>query len=147
VRRRSVVVLATCTVLLASCGGDAQTITSDGVTVLVSARVDGGMAALLPGTVGVVGGCLGVDDVVVVWPHGTEVVDEDPLTVDVPGSGGVGLGDEVALGGGHVLEHIPDDAPAEAWVGRTFDPDKPFRTGGVTVPRPCLEHGVFLAHE
>lgn len=133
--RRRVLAAAGCVVLLAGCGGAAETIEAGGVSVLVSERLDAGMAALLPGTVEVVGGCLGARGVVVVWPHGTRVVDTDPLTVDVPGSGRVGPGDEVSLGGGFVVEH-----------GSTPTIPDPLVVAGATVPPSCVEHDVFLAH-
>jgi hypothetical protein len=120
---------------LTGCGGEGEVLEAGDVTVLVSAETDQGMAAEGGGTLEVVGGCLGTDGYVVVWPHGTEVVDEDPLTIDVPGAGRVALGDDVSLGGGFVLEHT------------STDHDGPLETGDVTVPAACAEHDVFLAHD
>lgn len=120
--------------LVAGCGG--QVVTAGDVTVLVSARTGAGMDALGSGPLTVVGGCLGLGDFVVVWPPGTDVVDEDPLVVDVPEVGRVGLGDRVVVGGGFVVEHEPGtarDAGSE-------------EVGGVTVPASCARHDVFLAH-
>jgi hypothetical protein len=57
------------------------------------------------------------------------VVSEDPLEVDVPGVGTVGLGDTVELGGGFVFE---PGAP-----GETYDSE--------LVPRECAGSPVFLA--
>lgn len=102
-------------------------------TVLVSERVDYGMDAQGGGTVEVLDGCLGAGGAVLVWPHGTDVVDEDPLTVAVPGLGDVTVGDEIAIGGGFVHEP-PQDAPRAD-----------LSVAGVDVPEPCTEHGVFLA--
>jgi hypothetical protein len=119
----------------AGCGGsDGEVIRSGGVTVLVSERTDRGMLALLPGSVEVVDGCLGVGGHVVIWPHGTVLVEDDTPTVDVPGLGRLTEGDEVEIGGGFILEHTSQDH------------EGPFgTTSGVTVPAPCAENDVFLA--
>lgn len=121
--------------LLAGCGG--RVLSAGEVSVLVGARADSGMEALASGGLAVVGGCLGLEDFVVVWPHGTDVVEADPLRVEVPGVGTVGLGDRVELGGGFVVEH-PGDAPAQH--------PEPLTVGGADVPRSCARHDVFLAH-
>ena len=46
-----------------------------------------------------------------------------------------GLGDDVQLGGGWVLEHSSDNV----------EPG-PYEIGGVSVPAECAEHDIFLAH-
>lgn len=92
------------------------------------------MDALGGGTLEVVGGCLGADGNVIVWPHGTEVVDENPLTIRIPGVGRFALGDEVRVAGGFVLEHSSE----------TVEPG-PYEVAGVEVPAECAEHDVFLA--
>lgn len=120
--------------LVAGCGG--QVVTAGDVTVLVSARTGAGMDALGSGPLAVVGGCLGLGDFVVVWPPGTDVVEDDPLVVEVPEVGRVGLGDRVEVAGGFVVEHEPG-TPRDAG---------PVEVGGVTVPAPCARHAVFLAH-
>jgi hypothetical protein len=117
--------------LLAGCGG--QVISAGGVTVLVSEFPSGGMDAQ-GGRLEVLGGCLGASGSVIVWPHGTRVVDEDPLTIDVPDNGTFGLGDDMQLGGGWVLEHSSDNV----------EPG-PYEIGGVSVPAECAEHDIFLA--
>ena len=119
--------------LLTACGGG-QVIEAGDVTVLVSERPDAGMDALGGGTLEVVGGCLGASGSVIVWPHGTEVVQDDPLTVDIPGYGKFALGDEVRVGGGYVLEHSSGNV----------EPDD-YAAGGITVPAECAEHDIFLA--
>ena len=93
------------------------------------------MDALGGGQLEVVGGCLGANGVVVVWPHGTEVLDEDPLRIEVPRYGTFGLGDHVQLSGGYVLEHSSQEV----------EPG-PYEVAGATVPAPCAEHDLFLAH-
>ena len=70
---------------LSGCGG--QVISAGDVTVLVSERGSGGMDALGGGVLEVVGGCLGASGSVIVWPHGTDVVQDDPLTIDIPDYG------------------------------------------------------------
>jgi hypothetical protein len=120
-------------VSLAACGGRA--IRAGDVTVLVSERPSYGMEARGGGRLEVVGGCLGASGSVIVWPHGTKVVDEEPLRIEVPGYGVFSLGDEVWVGGGYVLEHSSDE----------IDPG-PYEVAGVTVPAECAEHDIFLAH-
>lgn len=117
---------------LVSCGG--EVLTASGTTVLVGAPSRSGMDALGGGTLEVVGGCLGASGYVIVWPHGTDVVDEDPLTVDVPNVGRVALGEEFQVGGGFVLEH----------PSTTRSPGS-YRAGGVTVPAECAAYDVFVA--
>ncbi len=117
---------------LAGCAG--KVIVAGDVSVLVSERPSGGMDALMSGRLEVVGGCLGADGSVIVWPYGTTVVDEDPLTIEIPDTGTFTLGDQVQVGGGFVLEH----SSGEQSVGS-------FEAGGVTVPPSCAEHDVFLA--
>ncbi|MGY2065188.1 hypothetical protein [Blastococcus sp. SYSU DS0619] len=119
--------------LLAACGGG-EVVSAGDVTVLVAEQAEAGMDALGGGRLEVVGGCLGAGGYVIVWPSGTEVVDEDPVTIDVPGHGTYGLGDQVEVAGGFVLEHSSQDV----------EPG-PFDVAGVTVPAGCAEHDVFLA--
>lgn len=118
---------------LAGCGGG-EVISAGNVTVLVSERTGSGMDALGGGRLEVVGGCLGASGSVIVWPHGTEVADEDPLTIEIPDEGTYALGEEVRLGGGYVLEHSSEDV----------EPG-PYDVAGVTVPAGCAEHDIFLA--
>jgi hypothetical protein len=93
------------------------------------------MDGLGGGTLAVVGGCLGASGSVIVWPHGTEVVQDDPVTVEIPDYGTFALGDEVQVAGGYVLEHSSDHVePGD------------YAVGGVTVPAECARHDVFLAH-
>ncbi|GAA1478108.1 hypothetical protein GCM10009623_25540 [Nocardioides aestuarii] len=115
--------------------GGAAVVDTPEATVLVSERTGYGMEAAIPGVIEVVGGCLGVNGQVVVWPHGTDVVDDDPLTLDLPGHGQVSLGHEVMLGGGFVHEP-PQDEPRDDLV-----------VGGAPVPEPCTHHPVALTHD
>ncbi len=119
--------------LPSACEG--QVISSGDVTVLVSKPADAGMDALGGGRIEVVGGCLGASGYVIVWPHGTEVVNDDPLTIDIPNYGTFAVGDDVEVGGGFVLEH----SSSEVKPG-------PHQAGGVTVPAECARHDIFVAH-
>lgn len=131
--RSALAVAATLTLpaLLAGCGGS-DVVTAGDVTVLVGERSQEGMEALLSGRLAVLDGCLGLeseDEVasyVVVWPHGTEVVDEDPLTISVPDDGEHSVGDRLQVGGG---ETAPSGRP-----------------GGVDVEAECPGAAVWLAH-
>ena len=121
--------------LLTSCStGGANDLTSGEYHVLVSAPADGGDDAGIGGTVGLVGKCLGIGGSVAFWPSGTEIVADDPLTIDVPGIGEVSVGDKVSGGGGShawpvdssvsTVEpevSIPDSCPTTSWV--TFRSD------------------------
>lgn len=116
--------------LLAGCGGEAQVLQAGEIRVLVGERTTSGSDAQLVGVVTDVGGCLGVDEFAVVWPHGTEVVSQDPLAVDVPGNGRVELGDSVELGGGMITEGPPAG---------------PVTVGDLVVPVACAGRGVWGA--
>lgn len=138
-QRGSAVIIAATGALLAACGGSVTDGPSVGerlivgeVTVLVSEPPSAGMDALGGGTVEVVGDCLGADGTVMIWPHGTEVVQESPLMIEIPEVGTVGLGDVVELGGGMIYE--PSSDPTGP------DPDPP------GVPQGCASYPVFLAH-
>ena len=118
---------------MTACGG--EVITAGDVSVLVSERTSSGMDALGGGRLEVVGKCLGASGSVIVWPHGTDVVKQDPLAIDIPDYGTFMLGDEVQVGGGFVLEHSSNDV----------EPG-PFEVAGVSVPAECAKHDIFLAH-
>jgi hypothetical protein len=135
VRRRTVrPLIALAVPLLAACGGG-EMISAGEVTVLVSEQTGSGEQALGGGQLEVVGGCLGASGSVIVWPHGTEVVDEDPLLIYVPRHGTYGLGDGIRVGGGVVLAHSSRDVEPG-----TYD------VAGAIVPPLCAEHDIFLAH-
>lgn len=105
-----------------------------GVTVLVSERTPYAMDALGGGRLEILGGCLGASGSVIVWPYGTEVVKNEPLTIDIPTYGTFALGDRVRIGGGYVLEHSSHDVERGE-----------YQAGGVTVPADCAKHDIFLA--
>src|SRR5918993_3104078 len=120
--------------LLFGCGGYdvGQAITTEDATVLIAGMSGGSteVAGTLSGPVDVIGGCVGIDDTVVVWPEETEVVDEDPLTVKAPGHEEFSVGDEIEVEGWLLLE-----AKARS-QGVTIE--------GVTLPRECAERNVWL---
>ena len=133
VRHRGVVSALAVVLSLATftgCGG-ADVVEAGDVTVLVGERSGEGMTALLQGRLAIIDGCLGLEsqDVdavhVVVWPHGTEVVDEDPLTISIPNDGEYSVGDELEVGGGE----SPLDEP-----------------GGIDVEAECPDAAIWLGH-
>ncbi|RYC07140.1 hypothetical protein [Nocardioides zhouii] len=115
---------------LNACG--AQAIDGGDATVLIAERADGGMDALLEGTLRVVDGCLGITeatthrDTVVVWPHGTEVTNDDPTTIALHGVGEIAVGDDVSVAGG-------------------VDRSNTGQVGGLTVPVYCDSGEIWLA--
>lgn len=102
--------------------------------MLVAGYQSGGSDAIGGGTLEVVGGCLGADGDVYVFPQGTELVDEEPLTIDIPGVGEVSLGESFDVGGGFAVEHGSDDVESG-----------PIEIGRVTVPAECAKHDIFLS--
>jgi len=119
---RSVVVagfLGAIGLLTSGCGADDGTVIHSGdVVVLVGAEGDGNnMAGVgFSGKVSMVGSCLGISDTTVFWPHGTKVVDENPLTIEVPGLGRVTVGNQLTGGADVYVDHLPkgiDAIPSE----------------------------------
>ena len=103
---------------ISGCSGGGKLLHADGVTVLVAAQnadensVGTGVSFPLE----VVGSCLGGRGQTVVFPYGTKVVSESPLTVDIPRLGEVSVG-EVLGGGGSLYSKFPpkgiDEIPAD----------------------------------
>lgn len=96
--------------VVSACGeGNGAVIHRGDTVVLVGANGDGdNMAGVgFGGKVAVVGACLGINDATVFWPYGTEVVAENPLTIDVPGLGRVSVGDQVIGGADVYADHLP----------------------------------------
>lgn len=118
--------------IASACGaGDGTIIRSRDSIVLVGAKGAGDdMAGTgFVGEVEMVGDCLGVSDTTVFWPHGTTVVDDEPLTIDVPGLGRIGVGDQVSGGADAYVDYlpsgidaIPSGCPTTSVIG--FFPDK-----------------------
>ena len=116
---------------LTACSSSVDVVRLDKVAVLVASDSEGGMDAALQGELAVVGGCLGVFDTVVVWPEGTKVLGGDPLRIEVPELGTLGVGDEVSLGGGIV--EPPGGSPVEV--------------AGVTIPSDCTDYDIWVASQ
>ena len=107
--------LASGLALLSGCGEDPGSVLKGAdQMVLVGAEGDGGNLAGVGfgGVVTLVGDCLGIDASTVIWPHGTKVVLESPLTIDVPGVGRVAVGDRIEGGGDPYGSHLPDGIDA-----------------------------------
>ena len=91
-----------------------EVIRSGDTSVLIGAEGDGdNMAGVgYGGTVSMVGECLGLDDATVIWPHGTTVVADDPLTIDVPGLSEVTVGDTLTGGADVYADYLPEGIDA-----------------------------------
>ncbi len=93
------------------CGGEHRLVAveDDGITAVVSQNAEGGMDALVVGTlVTGPGNCLALESpegrgptTVVAWPEGTRLL-SGQAGVDVPGLGGIQVGDAVEAVGGYV---------------------------------------------
>ena len=62
------------------------------------------------GRVSIVGDCLGNNDpmikgATIIWPHGTKITADDPLTIDVPTLGSLRVGDRVDGLGDYFVNH------------------------------------------
>ncbi len=88
-------------------GGEKVVNAGGDTLVLVGDDAQGGLDAVITGQLVDVGGCLGLapgggaDDVVVIWPHGTNIETPEPLRVRIEGTVRE-LGDTVTIGGGGV---------------------------------------------
>jgi hypothetical protein len=104
-------------------GGDGSILHSGDSMVLVGAEadMDGPIAGVgFGGRVAMVGHCLGIESATIIWPYGTTIVSDDPLTIQVPGLGPVQPGDSVDGGGvGYStrlpkgIDAIPSGCPTE----------------------------------
>jgi hypothetical protein len=105
---------------MTSCGGNddrapGHLLQGDSGKVLVNAEPNGGPMAGVGygGRVELVGDCLGIGGNTIIWPHGTEIVSDGPLVVDVPGVGQVTIGDQVTGGAVHYGDYyLPDGIDA-----------------------------------
>jgi hypothetical protein len=50
---------------------------------------------------------MGIDDATVIWPYGTKIASEHPLTIDVPGLGRLKVGDHADGGADEYAHHLP----------------------------------------
>jgi hypothetical protein len=112
----SLVVLA-----LVACGSqdDGDVLKGGRSSVLVGPKMGSYGGTGGGGSVAMAGRCLGFEGATVLWPHGTKIVTDDPLTIEVPGLGRITSGDSV-YGGvdtfapGHLpdgISAIPDGCP------------------------------------
>lgn len=88
-----------------------EVLARDGRYVLVAPGERSEAGVGFGGTVRLVGDCVGLERerseiVVVIWPQGTTFISADPVVLDVPGVGHVGIGDQLTGGGD---EYDPDD--------------------------------------
>lgn len=112
-RGRLVVVAVVVTLVAVAAGlgayrwtGRARVLTTDGgLHVMVGERPTGVMMAAFQGRLTRVGRCIGLGGDLMIWPHGTRVVDGDRIRI---GNRTYGLGDRFD-GGGGVLERDPED--------------------------------------
>jgi hypothetical protein len=110
-RAHVVVVVGLAMACLSACGhrGEGSVLTSGGAHVIVGPELDPSAPVAgvgLGGVVRMIGTCLGFGENPVIWPYGTTIVSDSPLTIAVPGLGHVSVGDGVGGGGdpdAHVL--------------------------------------------
>lgn len=115
----------------AACTSEDPTVlpANGGVEVFVGGKSEGGMDALLTGRLVVVAQrCLGIrvdeeqGDRAVLWPQGTRITGEDPLTIKVDDVT-LKLGDRVSLGGGESavvgIELPPECQDMPPWLTST----------------------------
>lgn len=90
--------------------------TTDGTIVLVAGGQGGSGDAAIAGTVAVVNGCLGLrigtSAYTAIWPEGTTVKEDDPVSISLPGGEAVGNGSKVDGAGGFLTGELPSWAPA-----------------------------------
>lgn len=70
------------------------------------------------------GGCLGLSrdgttTRIMMWPSGTRLIDDNPVTLEIPGAGRIALGQEIRAAGGQAMKaskHYPE-VPEECQEG------------------------------
>jgi hypothetical protein len=97
------VAAAVALVSLTACGGggNGSVLHSGKSLVLVDAKPkfnEPVVGVAWGGRVTMAGHCLGIDGATVIWPHGTKITLNKPLTIDVPGIGPVKVDDYVSGG-------------------------------------------------
>ena len=123
---------------LVGCGGQSE-VSGDDYTIFVhggSLLPRGGEHALIEGTLATRDGCVLLEqegfDIAypVVWPSGTSIVREDPLTLELPSGEELAVGQAVSGGGGNhdsssgrVEVDIPAECVPETGEVAVFNPD------------------------
>lgn len=136
--KRGVVLGLVLALALAGCGGQSE-LSGDDHTVFVhghSLFPRGGEHAIIQGTLAAHDGCVlleqeGVDIAYpVVWPSGTSIASEDPLTLELPSGEELAVGQAVSGGGGYhnasspqVQVDIPAECVPETGEVAVFNPD------------------------
>ena len=116
---RSLLLALSAVCVMTGCGGGSGADAGQGVVlrsghvrILVAGEGDGitGGGGYPGGTVTMAGRCLGLDSRPALWPHGTRIVSEVPLTIEVPGLGRLAVGDHVAEGAvaDWSQQHLPE---------------------------------------
>jgi hypothetical protein len=120
--------------LVSGCGGGAagRVLHTRASFVLVGAEDDADAPAAgvgFGGYVAMLGRCVGIGDATVIWPYGTEITSDRPLTIAVPGLGTLQVGDPASGGavdyGDHLpkgIDVIPSGCPTERVIA--FYPDR-----------------------
>lgn len=128
---------------LAACGGQSELSGGDH-TIFVHDRSlapRGGRDALVEGTLAIRGGCVVLEqdgfDIAypVIWPSGTSIAGEDPLTLELPSGEELAVGQAVSGGGGY---HDSSSAQVEVDIAAACVPE----TGEVAVFNPDAEPSV-----
>lgn len=125
---------------VSGCGGGQSVTTQGSASLLVhdgSLLPRGGVDALIAGTLTVKNGCVGLASpdapdrvVAAIWPSGTELVDDDPLSVRLPSGALVAEGQTVKGTGGYsrpdsadVTLDLPEECDLNADEIAVFNPD------------------------
>lgn len=121
---RQVVLALVLALALVGCGGQSE-LSGDDHTIFVhggSLLPRGGEDALIEGTLAARDGCVLLEqegsDIAhpVVWPSGTSIASEDPLTLELPSGDELAVGQAVSGGGGYhdsSSARVEVDIPAE----------------------------------
>lgn len=137
--KRYVMLVLILPLALAGCGGQSE-VAGDDYTIFVhgaSLLPSGGTDALVEGKLATRDGCLLLEhlegfDIAypVVWPSGTAITTEEPLTLELPSGEELTVGQVVSGGGGyhqasseHIEVSIPADCVPETGEVAVFNPD------------------------
>ena len=122
--RRGTVLAALLALALVGCGGQSELSGGDH-TIFVHGRSllpRGGQDALIQGTLALRDGCVLLEQdefaiaYPVIWPSGTSIVSDDPLTLQLPSGEELTVGQAVSGGGGYASassDQVEVDIPSE----------------------------------